>query len=653
MYRSAFLLSIFLFLAKVNLCLAQKIEKQLDPVKVDSIQIKGERFLFLGDDVYYIPRDTTIAIADTTDYYVRKESLGKSESFYDSLEMKMSRNKMASMVYDAIFVDPNKENKVRDEEVSEMRFMAFEDHVASPVHYKRLAVFGTSFNDTTKYDVDIFTGTFNKLHISTQRWVIKRNLTFKEGDYIDPQEMIDSERLLRSRRFIRDARIIIAPEHQLDSAKVIVISRDVFPWAVSIRPNNGNRALFGLSTANLAGLGHELEYNYISGNDGGSEIFYRVNNIFGLYTDLNIDLASFFRKTGAGLIINRAFLTQETKYAGGLEISSYKYGEYSYDPISDITSQFNYNTERFLCWLGRSFQMDLHRNVLGFKGEANFTVTASFDDINIIDKPEVRIDTNYAYHDRRQYLTEFGLTSRNYYKDKFVINYGRTEDIPTGSAIGMVTGYEQREFENRAYIGFNFAKGGYNKQLGYLNGIVSLGSFHDGRRFEDGVFNVGLDYFSNLRTIGRFRWRQFINLSFSHLLRPTEDIFIRGQNDIGIRGLNSYYLRGTSLTNMRFETMFFTPFNALSFRMAVFGFFDGSIVGNNMNSLIKTEMYSGFGLGLRFSNDNLAVSTLTVRLTYFPNTPINAQPEPIQLSTSNRLNFRDFDIEQPGIISFR
>lgn len=632
---------------------AQKAAKseEIKTAKVDSIRIKGDRFLFLGDDAYYIPRDTVIAISDTTDFYVRKENLDKPQSFYDSLANKMSKNRMSKMVYDAIFVDPGKKEKVHNENLSELRFLPYEDRIISPLKYKRLDVFGTSFNDTTKYNVDFFTGSFNKFHIKTQRWVIRRNLTFRQGDYIDAQDLVDSERLLRSRSFIRDARIMIGTDDRGDSTDVVVVSRDVFPFAVSIRPNNNNRALFGITTVNLFGLGHDLEYDLIAG--GGSEFFYGINNILGSYTDLTVDISDHFRKTGAGVMVDKRFLTQDTRYAGGFEVSGFKYGENAYDLATDLSSEFYYSVARYYLWLARSFPLESFDVIPGFKEIPKLIVSISGDNQNIMDKPEVRVDTNYAFHSRKVVLAEVGLSSRNYYKDKFVINYGRTEDIPTGSKISVITGYEQREFENRVYGGIKYGRGGYLAGVGYLNGYASMGAYFDGHRFEDGVFATGVDYFSPLYVFNRFRMRQFLTFGFSHAMRPTEDLYVRGQNEIGIRGLNTYFLKGTTLTNLRFESLIFTPYNIFSCRVAPFGFFDATLVGNNLNGLINTELYSAFGIGVRFTNDNLAVSTLSIRLAYYPNTPVNAEPGWWEISTNNRVQYRDFDIEAPGLVNFR
>ncbi|RJE71652.1 hypothetical protein BGP76_06075 [Reichenbachiella sp. MSK19-1] len=619
---------------------------------VDSVKIKADRFLFMGDEVFYIRRDTIIPIWDTTDYYIRKKDLDRSKVFYDSIETKMSRSKMSSMVYDALFVNPKDGKSGQyDDGMSEFRFLAYEDKVISPLKFKHINIFGSSFNDTTRNRVDKYTNLINKTHIHTQKWVIRSMLTFKEGGYINAQALVDSERLLRSRRFIRASRIMLNPVYGEDSVEVHVVTRDVFPFALAIRPNNGNGALVGLSNVNIAGLGHKLEYNYIS--DGGSEIYYDINNLFATYIDIGLDWSYHFRKQGFGVTGYRGFLTQNIRYAGGMELSKFIYGDYRYDPIADFTETFHFGVNRAMLWLGHAIPVDFRLGGLGFSNSTNFVVSAGLDMQDYYDKPFVSADSNYIFQDRYNYLMQVGLSSRNYYKDKYVINYGRTEDIPSGAAVSLVVGFQRREFVDRFFVGGNYSRGGYIHGFGYLNSKFSLGAFLDGNHIEDGAFNANFDYFTSLQRVGSFRLRQFVDIAYSQAINPSEDIYIRGQNELGIRNVSGFYLKGTSKLNVKYEALMFTPFNVLSFRIAALIYGEATMVGNSVNDFFDTDVYAGVGVGLTFSNDNLAISTITMRLGYYPNLPLNANSSWYELSTSNRLSFRDFDLEGPELIEFR
>lgn len=615
---------------------------------MDSVRVKGDRFIFIRDHAYYVRKDTIFIIPDTTDFYIRKNNLEKTQEFYKTVEKKMSKSKVTSMMYNAMFVHNG--HQPRAEEYHEQAFTPYERDIISNMKFKHLPVFGSNIKDTTVYNPSKWTKPVNKIHVHTQPWVIRKNLTFSKGDRVNPSDLVDSERLIRRLDFVKDARIMIRQGSSRKKADVVVVTQDVFPYSFLLTPNNDNDALFGVSNVNIAGLGHELEYDYIRG--GGSDFFYRVPNVYGTFIDSELNYAHHFRRTGFGAFLNREFYTQETKYAGGAAYSNYKYGEFDYEPVSDVTSPYFYEKKYANLWLGRAFKTKIKTHLLGINAETNAVASIGVEHADFFDRPIVTADTNYRYHDKTTYLVSLGLSARNYYKDRFIEQFGRTEDIPTGSEIGVTTGYQSTEFNQRIYLGFNYARGGYIPRVGYLNGIVSWGSFVSNDGYENGIFRIGADYFTPLLNINQYKFRQFADITFSQALHPDEEYILNSENDIGIRGVRSYYLRATTKLNLRFESVLFTPINLIEFRMALFTFFDYTMTKNFRNDFFGTDHFLGFGGGIRLRNDNLAVSTIQIRFGYYPSTPINAGTSLADLSTSTHLSIRDFAFRKPEIIPF-
>ena len=616
--------------------------------KVKKVNVKGDRFMIVnGTLVYYIPRDTVIYVADTVDILIKKQDIKRTEAFYDSVEIKMSKSKVSSLVYDLLFVDPD--NKPHGEVSSERRFNQFKGSRIKSIEHKPLAIFGTKMQDTSYYRPSKYSEIFNKTHVNTREFIVRKNILFEEGDKINAEDLVESERLLRRLEFIKDARVMI-DESRGKRANVSVVTKDVFPYNIQINPDNGNNAIVGLSHINIGGIGHQLEFDYVKWQE--YELFYTVPNIEGTFVDAKLDYSHHFKKTGIGVRLDRAFVTQQTQFGGGTELSRFEFGELDYDRQLDVNNEFYYKRIRKDIWLGRSFLTNIHIKHLGFNDKTYAVVSGRVDNQDFFDKPVVRMDTNYVYHDRTTTLVGIGLTSREYYKDKFILNYGRTEDIPTGTALSIVMGYEKREFENRNYLGVTYARGGYIRGFGYLNGIYSIGAFTSKDGFKDGVASLKLDYFSTLNQFGQYKYRQFVSLSFAQTIRPTEDIFLRGQQQIGIRGLESYYLKATSKINLKTEALLFTPLTFVGFRTATFAFFDATTTFNAQDSYFKPTVFYGTGLGFRLRNDNLAISTIQIRFGLFPNQPVNAYPQYIQLSTTPTLGIRDFDFKAPTIVPF-
>ncbi len=617
--------------------------------KIKEIQVKGDRFLFLDEEVFYVANDTIIFVPDTVDVLIRKHDLKRTEDFYKSVEEKMSKSKISSMVYDFIFVSPSAK-RPHSEELSELRFDAYRMDQIHQLKFKKLKPFGTRIDDTTFYKPNKYVKQLNNIHWNTRNWVIRKNILFREGDVINPSELVESERLLRRLPFIKDARILVSANGN-DDADVVVVTRDVLPYNIEIKPNNANEALFGISHINILGTGHELEYNFV--REGEYEFFYKVPNMFGSFIDSQLDYSDHFRKSGLGANLFKPFVTQETKYAGGAEYSVFQFGEYNYDPISDVTSEFFYKRDRRDIWMGRAFLTNLKADWLGLGDNTYAIASFRYDYQDFFDKPIVSPDTNYTYQDHRDILLSIGLSSREYFKDKFILQFGRTEDIPTGASISGILGFQQREFENRIYLGGNYSRGGYLHRFGYLNSIFRLGSFVSSDGLRDGVYSFGMNYFSNLVVRGQYKFRQFVDVSFSQTINPTEDIYLRTQNDLGIRGVTGFYHKATTWANVKYEPILFTPMNFTGFRVVVFGFFDATYTRNNKSDFFHEDLFVGYGAGVRLRNDNLAFSTIQIRFGLYPSVPINGNPSYIDFSTSTRLRIRDFDFQAPEIIPFR
>lgn len=623
---------------------------------LDTVRVKADRFIFIDDNAYYVKNDTVFILPDSVEFHVKKNNMDRTDSFYLKVEQKMSKRKVSSLVYDLLF-NSTSSNKPHTEESSEQRFTPFENETIDNIEYQHLNVFGSSINDTTINKETKWTRPFNRSHIHTRKWVVRKNLMFKEKDDISPDAMVDSERLLRRLDYIKDARIFIDDTNRGNIADVVVATKDVFPYNFLWSPNNGNNALFGISNINIAGIGHELEYDYIPDGDtdiekGGSEYFYRVRNIEKTFIDGEINYSKHFRKTGKGLFINRQFLTQETKYAGGVAFSRYDHGEFNYDPIADTAIAFIFGLKYRDFWVARAFNTSIVSNFIGFGENTKAVAAVRIEKYDYLSRPTVSADTNYRFYNITNYLFSLGLTSRTYAKDRFILQYGRTEDIPTGSALWAVLGHQSGEFNNRKYLGINYARGGYLEGFGYLNTIYSLGSFISKNGFEDGLLKIGVDYYTKLFTLNQFKFRQFVDITFAQSIDPSEEPLITSHNDLGIRGLSSIFLRTTTKFNVKFESLLFTPVNILGFRLALFSFLDYTSVGNHKSDFFRSESYLGMGGGIRLRNDNLAISTIQLRFGYYPKTPTNATHDLIDVATSANINIRDFFFTAPEVLGF-
>ena len=266
-----------------------------------------------------------------------------------------------------------------------------------------------------------------------------------------------------------------------------------------------------------------------------------------------------------------------------------------------------------------------------------------------MDSPEVQQDYNQAFHDRTNILVGVGLSSRGYYKDRLIRNFGRTEDIPVGTSLQLTSGYQIGEFFNREYVGIEFAEGEVLRKFGYIKGTFKLGGFFRHKTLEQGVLKMRGEYFSRLQTWNLFKYRQFITVDYTKGIRRKEQDYLDINDANGIRGLYNFFLTGTERFVVNTESVIFTPFYVGGFRTAFLAFFDFGLIDTPRGR----DSYYGAGFGMRLKNDNLAFNTIQLRLGFYPSVPFEAASRSFNFSTIGNLELQDFDISSPQIIQFR
>ena len=126
--------------------------------------------------------------------------------------------------------------------------------------------------------------------------------------------------------------------------------------------------------------------------------------------------------------------------------------------------------------------------------------------------------------------------------------------------------------------------------------------------------DVNLRWFSPLFVWKRSHIRQFLSLNYTQGWNRLEgsDEVLRFTAQDGLSLLKED-LVGTNRMVLNTETVFFTPYQPLGFRIALFGFADFGLLGRDAN-IFKNNFYTTFGLGVRLRNERLVFSTIQLRL---------------------------------------
>ncbi len=578
---------------------------------------------------------------------------------FTKIKNRMSANKLTRSIYGMLFRDVyNSNTKSQISVIEENPFQDFEGKIVRSISIKRLGVFGTSVYDTSRHAKSGFEKFANKLHISTRERVIRNSfLLFNVGDLVDPNVLKDNERLLRQQPFLHDARIYV----EADSIKnnfvdVLIVTQDT--WSLLPIVNYSSPKKFGLTLEhnNFNGQAHQIKtgfhYNALAIKQktelfGRYTIPYIKKSLITAYADLQYSQPVH----SIGAKVFRPFLTPYIKYAGAAELSLNHLT--LFDKPRGIDSIFyfpiNYNLSDI--WLGRAFRLFFGDEKL--KERSRIIIAARARKYTFTARPKLTNDSNQSYQNRRTYLINIGFSNRSYQRDVLIYGYGRTEDVPVGYLASFVAGIDNAELGRRKYLGVKLAHGGYLKNNnGYLYALLNIGSYFKNKLPEQGVLSAEGNYYSPIMNWGTTKIRQFITTNYTaglHRFKTVEER-LDISND-GIRGVRSDSLKGIRKLVFNFETVFFSRASIAGFRMAPYLFADFGLINFGEKPLFNGPLYSGFGLGIRLRNENLAFSTFQFRFGIYPNIP-NINTFRTAFGGEQKLSFRDFDISAPEEISF-
>jgi hypothetical protein len=616
----------------------------------DTVWVQGKSILILGDSSVFIARDTVFVLPDSVAFFLKNDTVKRSSGFYRKIKKALYKTSLTTELYHLLFDEhqskPGKKSSKPD------NYATFPEHagkIIREVKIAKLAVFGTDIDDTTEFKNDswlIRRG--NEIHNYTRSSVIRNHLFFSEGQLLDPLKLEDSERTLRSLPYVKDARVLIEPIDD-DAVNVVVLVKDNWSLYPEIHVLNIDRWRLKVTEKNFLGFGHEffneLRYNSRNTREFGYRGLYRVRNIGHSFITADFTFAESEEYLNRGVRIYRNYVVPEIELAGGMEISlnGHNVVRILPDTIVDFDVKYQYQD----VWASHAYPVG------SVEKRKRLVTGGRFIRYSFLDQPEVRSDSNYNYFDREQYLLNIGFSKRTYEKSSLIYGFGRTEDIPLGYLLSFSAGKEYNQFYDRWYAQFDYSIGGYLGKIGYFRPSLSLGGFLKNKNIEQGIFKGQLSYFSYLYYLKRFAFRQFFYLNYTHGFNRFGTEFIDINNANGIRGFRSIELLGTKKMIFRSETLSFTPFYLIGFRMAIFGFVDIAAIQQEDGKLWDAKFYQGYGLGIRFRNENLAFKSISIRLGYYPNAPADADLYNMQFGGETILRYQDFAVSPPSVIDFR
>jgi len=578
---------------------------------------------------------------------------------YRSIEAYSKKRGFTKFLHKLIFkpVDSKKPKNKKEDKVVLRTYENVEGKIIRKIQITTLDPFGFSEKDSTRKARNGFERFGNRIHVKSAKLTIKNLLLIKRNRPLDSLLVKETERLIRSQRYVRavDIRTELS-ENSSDSVDVYI--RVLDSW--SLVPNaagSTSRTTFELTERNFLGSGHEWDNTFRQRFNDGKNAYstrYTIPNILNTYIKTsvayNYDIDDNHSKS---VTIDRPFFSAFAKWGAGIYVAQ----DFRKDSLPDAggtlaAQNFKVGTQDF--WVGKSLQI--------FEGESeedrttNFITSVRFLRRNFTEKPAVAYDTLNYYSDENFYLAGFGVSSRKFIQDKYLFNYGITEDVAIGKVYAMTIGYQNKNHINRLYLGGRFAFGQYFK-WGFFSTNIEYGTFFRGPITEQTTFALELNYFTNLISLGEWKLRQFVKpklvIGTNRYGTVADRININEENG-GIPGFRSYDLRGTKKAQLTFQTQSYSPWNLGGFRINPFLNATISMISDKNDNLWKGKAYSQVGVGIMISNDFLVFNTFQFSFSYYPSIPERGD-NVLQTNSLKTTDFRmqNFEFGKPEIVPYQ
>lgn len=579
-----------------------------------------------------------------------------STKIYKNIESYSKRSKFTKFAYSLIFkpIETSPPNKKVNKNQLKKRNIAFEGKIIRHINIETLDPFGYSITDTIAASQNFFSNIGNKLHVKTQHITIRNLLLIRENQLFDSLLVKESERLIRRSGYIRDVSFLVkSTAKKSDSVDIFI--RELDNW--SIIPNmdvSTSHIKINLNDKNFIGLGHESQNEFsrytITGNYAynTSYIIPNFRNTF-VNSTIHIDKDQ-FGSSNRNFSIDRPFFSSFARWAAGVNFTHQFRHDYIH--VNDTLyepQRFKFNSQDF--WVGNAIRI--------FKGNTennrttNFISAIRFLRIRYLEKPIETYDPQHFYGNENFYLASFGISARKYVQDYYIFNYGITEDVPIGKVYSLTGGYQLKNNSERLYLGMRFSFGNYN-DWGYLSSNFEYGTFFRGSHTEQGVFNIGVTYFTGLFEIGEWKIRQFIKPQLTIGLNRFYYDSLTLRNGYGLIGFNSVALTGTKRLLFALQTQSYAPWNFIGFRFGPYFIYSLGMLGDEASGFKKSRVYSQIGLGVLIKNEKLVFNTFQISIAFYPLIPGSGRNVlKINPFRTTDFGFRDFEIGKPATVLFQ
>jgi hypothetical protein len=464
----------------------------------------------------------------------------------------------------------------------------------------------------------------------------------------------ESERLIRSQKYVHEVYFyVVAAGVKSDSVDIFI--RELDKWSLLPAGSiSASRINVSLTDKNFFGSGHEFQTGFSRNFTNGIDSFrtnYFIPNIRNTYINVKVHFGIYGDKNFTrSLAVDRPFYSPLAKWAAGVSVAS----QFRKDSLKDINLTYvpiilRSKTQDF--WAGKAVR--IFKDAGDKELVTNLIFTARYLRIRYSEKPPEQNDPLHIYSNEDFYLGGIGITSRKYVQDKYIFKYGVIEDVPVGSVYSLTGGYQVRNNSRRPYLGMRFSLGNYYK-WGYLSSNLEYGTFFKASHTEQGIFTAGVNYSTGLFEIGKWKFRQFVKPQITIGINRFPYDSLTLNEGYGLDGFISPALSGTKRLLFTLQTQSYAPWNLIGFRFGPYLICSLGMIGDDVNRLKNSKVYSQIGLGVLIKNENLVFNTFQISISFYPLIPgIGQNVFKMNSYKTTDFGFRDFEIEKPARVIYQ
>ena len=593
------------------------------------------------------------------DFAYAQETPAKNDTtqIYQKIESFSVKRKFTKFMY-KLFFKPASPAAIKDakkksyKKLIQKPYSSFEGKTIRNINILTLDPFGFSIGDSIKSQASFLSKAGNKVHIQSREFTIRNLLLIRRNQSFDSLLVKESERLVRSMNYVSDVSFIVKSV-SANSDSVDIFIRELDKW--SIIPGGSvtsSRVRINIRENNFLGLGHEFQNGFTWNHEKGAFAYntnYYIPNIRNTFINSNIHFnIDEFGNSARSFAIDRPFFSPFAKWAAGVSFAQFRRDSVYTSNILPELQKIKFNVQDY--WAGSAIQL--------FKGNTehirttNFISAARFLRIRFVEKPNEIYDTAHFYANENFYMASIGISTRKYVQDKYIFNFGVTEDVPVGKVFSLTGGYQNKNNTGRVYVGGRISFGNYYP-WGYFSSNFEYGTFFNESHSEQAVFKAGLNYFTGLIEIGKWKFRQFVKseITLGRNLFVTDSLTLK--DDTGLNKFNSIGLSGSSRLLLSLQIQSYAPWNFIGFRFGPFFNITLGMLGNETNGFKHSKVYPQIGFGVLIKNLHLVMNTFQVSVAFYPSIPGNGNNIlKINSFKTTDFGFNDFEIGKPEPVRF-